>query len=84
MFPLLTVASSKGPAEHQGNQGPRRLDGYHTPGMTQCIPIASGPPGLCLGSMLLLLLSLFSRSPTPFLSCTCSLSDSASIVGDGQ
>jgi hypothetical protein len=44
MSPLLTVASPKGPAEHQGYQGQRQLDGYRTPGMTQRIPIAAGPP----------------------------------------
>jgi hypothetical protein len=44
MSPLLTVASPKGPAEHQGNQGQRQLDGYGTPRMTQYIPITPGPP----------------------------------------
>ena len=40
------TASLKGPAEQQGNQGQRQSDGYHTPGITQYIPIAAGPPRL--------------------------------------
>jgi hypothetical protein len=46
-FPFrLTTASLKGPAEQQGNQGQRQPDGYHTPGITQYIPTAAGPPWL--------------------------------------
>lgn len=46
MSPLLTVASPKGPGEHQGTQGQRQLDGYRTPVMTQYIPVAPGLPVL--------------------------------------
>ena len=43
--PLLTVASPKGPAE-RGNQSQPQLDGHRTPWITQCFPVAHGPPRL--------------------------------------
>jgi hypothetical protein len=44
--PSLMVALSKGPGGHQGFESQRQLDGYPTPGMTQRIPFALGPPRL--------------------------------------
>lgn len=44
--PLLMVVLSKGPRGHQGIESQRQLDGHPTPGMTQRIPFAVGPPRL--------------------------------------
>ena len=45
--PFIDSCLSKGPAERGNlNQSQRQLDGHHTPGIAQGIPIAPGPPYL--------------------------------------
>jgi hypothetical protein len=48
ILPSLMVALSKGPGGHQGSESQRQLGGHPTlsPGMTQRIPFAPGPPRL--------------------------------------
>jgi len=61
--PSLMVAVSKGPGGHQGIESQRQLDGHPTPGMTQCIPFAHGPPRLAYDAPAI---TVRVSSPSPF------------------
>ena len=80
--PFVDSGFAKGPVE-QGSRSQRQLDGHRTPGITQSIPIASGPPRLEQCDYPTIPVRVLPLSTPFFLACTYGLSLIAPLTAGG-